>query len=119
MKNDVFHIFKYVIFGVPIDVPLDEIKEIAVCENVTRITRRTNGTETGTETSILTYDRELVLSVTLKNAFLSYKVRRYITNPMQCKHCFEFGHTAIKALPPHGNMQQLQWMRLCRRTLQC
>jgi len=94
MENDVFHTYKYVISGVPINVSLDEIKEFAECESVTRISRRTNGTETSTETCILAYDRELVLPVTLKYAFLSYEIRKYISNPMQCKHCFKYGHTA-------------------------
>jgi len=95
--QDVFYTYKYVISGVPIDVRLDEIKEIAECESVTRISRRTNGTETSTETCILVYNRELVLPVTLKCAFLLFKIRKYISNPRQCRHCFKFikfGHTA-------------------------
>jgi len=85
---------KYVIPGVPTNVSLDEIKKFVECESVRRISRRTNGTETSTETCILAYDRELALPVTLKYAFLSYKIRKYIANPMQCKHCFKFGHAA-------------------------
>jgi len=92
--RDVFHTYKYVISGVPVDVDLEELKKIADCESITRISRRINGSETGTETCILNYDRELALPVTIKLAFLSFKIRNYIPNPMQCKNCYKFGHTA-------------------------
>jgi len=68
---DVFDTYKNLISGVPVNVTLDEIKEFADCESVTRISRRINGLETSTETCILAYERELVLPVTLKYAFVS------------------------------------------------
>jgi len=86
MEDDVYNTYRYVISGVPADISVDEIKEFADCQAVKRITRHINGSDVNTETCILTYDEELVLPVTLKHAFLSYKVRKYTTNPMQCKH---------------------------------
>jgi len=93
-RDDVFNTFRYVISGVPADISTDEVKDFADCNLVKRITRRENGMDVNTETCILTYDEELVLPVTLRYALLTYKVRKYTTNPMQCKHCFKYGHTA-------------------------
>jgi len=90
----VFNTFRYVISGVPANISTDEVKDFADCNLVKRITRRENGMDVNTETCILTYDEELVLPVTLRYAFLTYKVRKYTTNPMQCQHCFKYGHTA-------------------------
>jgi len=93
-KNDVFNTYRYVISGIPADISTDEVKDFADCHLIKCITRRINDIDVNTETCILTYDEELVLPVTLRHAFLTYKVSKYTTNPMQCKHCFKYGHTA-------------------------
>jgi len=93
-EDDVFKTYSYVISGVPADIGTDEVKKCADCKLDKLITRHVNGNDVNTETCILTFDDELVLPVTLRHAFLTYKIGKYTTNPMQCKHCFKYDHTA-------------------------
>jgi len=94
IENDAFKAYKYVISGVPSNVTAEEMKKFAGCDQGQRITRRANGRELPTKTCVVTYDEELALSVTLKFDFLSYKVRHYVSNSMQSKYCFQFGHSS-------------------------
>jgi hypothetical protein len=86
-RTEVFKTYKYVISGVPVDLKETEIKAFAECNDVHRIKRTINGTIIETETCVLEYDEELELPRTLRHAFLSFKIREYISNPMRCKQC--------------------------------
>lgn len=87
---------KGVIYGVPIHVNVREIVESIKVENSTvkSVRRMTKGVEKKETESVLIEFEENEIPKQVYVGFVRYNVREYITKPMRCYKCQEFGHIA-------------------------
>lgn len=83
-------LFKGIIFGVPVELSDEEIKEATEAESVKRMTKRIGEEIHLTTNVVLGFLEEISDSVNI--GFIRFRMKPYITRPYRCTNCQRFGH---------------------------
>lgn len=89
---------KIVIVGVPFSISEETLKEQTSCLSVFRITKRAAGKEKVQTTAVcLTFPKGKAPKE-IRLAYLRFKTRPYISKPLRCFKCSQYGHKAQNCL---------------------
>lgn len=86
-----------VIWGIPVDVNVDEIKtnlKGGKVKDARRLTSFKNGVRQVSESLLLEFEDEM-LPNKVSLGYMMYNVREYVPKPLRCFKCQRFGHTAL------------------------
>ena len=84
---------KMVILGVPEDIELDDIKRESGCLSAYRISKKIKGAVVLTTAVVLTFIRGKAPD-RVKLAYLSFRTKPFVAEPLRCYKCCGFGHRA-------------------------
>ena len=83
---------KFIIFGVPLDIPDGDLAEGTGAVACMRLAKRDGGVLSPTTSVVLSYNAGTPLPRFIRYFYQTYRPKLFIPRPLRCHHCNAYGH---------------------------